>query len=262
MPNVMVLNAGGYPVSECDYPVIGWKNKLASADTKPPGTSALTDYMNTVKQSYNGGGFVEIATWEFLSLQTFSYWAMANFNKTESNTAVTVEFWTGSEWVEPTGFSGDPSVNETDFIFPFDELSASKVRLSIFRQSINAPDTEIGEFSCGDAITFPRPVSVGYEPKAWNSQDEVTNGRTQSDAIGRSTVISKGSREVVPINKIHYKWMNDNWSDFVREAQGYPIWLAWRPNQHPYQCIYGTWEATTATYQSALFSGLTITVRG
>lgn len=120
---------------------------------------------------------------------------------------------------------------------------------------------EVGEVYFGEAMLLPRNVSVGYQPGRWTSNNIVTMAKTEANQFGASTVRNRGTTERFRINFVSTDYMESTFKDFISDAEGLPIFFLWNKNNNN-QAVFGQWEAGNPTYESSLFSSISMTIRG
>lgn len=257
MANVIVLQNDTSPATTAvvKTPKLAWQNALTGATSAPANSTALYDNMTSVL--YTAGAATTTLDFTLSSSQSISCCGVAGAQFGTFATVVEFYTWDGAAWVKQAELSGMRD-NQPVFL-AFDSVTTSQVR---FRFLSNATGLTIGELFAGVSLDFPKPISVGYRPGRWNNKDKVSNNDTQANAFGRSTVIQRGTEEKVSIPNIPYQWMDDNWADFIRDAQGYPIWFAWDPVDFPADVIYGRWKANAPSFTSSLYSEISLTIKG
>ena len=120
---------------------------------------------------------------------------------------------------------------------------------------------EVGEIYAGESMVLPRNVSVGYKPGRWDFDDELSFSRTENNQFGPSSIKAQGSTERFQLNFVPTSFMESDYSDFVRDAKGKPIFFLWNKDNSSH-AIYGHWSHTAPTFTSSLFSSINIEVKG
>lgn len=257
LANTIILqnDASGTAAATQKTPKLAWLSLLPDATTKPASSSALYDYMNTVK--YTAGSATTDLDFTFSSAQDVSYCAVAGANFADKTCTFEFYTWDGVAWVKQADQSG--MRNGQPVFLTFDSVSTSQVR---FRFICGSSGMDIGELAAGVTIDFPRPVSVGYTPGRWNNRDQVTSNDTQSNNIGKSTTVTKGTEERVSIRNITYQWMDSNWTTFKRDGIGYPVWFSWNPTDNPTNVVYGRIITDDSRFTSSLYADVRFSIRG
>lgn len=257
MSNVIVLqnDESAATTAVTKTPRLAWQNALVGASSAPASSGALYDNITSVL--YTAGSATETLDFTLSSSQSITCCGVAGAQFGQFATTFEFYTWNGSTWVKQAELSG--MRNNQPVFLSFDSVTTAQVR---FKFISNTTGLTIGELFTGSSLEFPKPVSVGYRPGKWASKDKVSNNDTQANAFGRSTVIQRGTEERVSIPNITYQWMNANWADFVRDAQGYPVWFSWDSVSFPTDVIYGRWEANAPSFRSSLYSEISLTIKG
>lgn len=140
----------------------------------------------------------------------------------------------------------------------FESVVTNKVR---FRFITTSP-LKVGQLGFGNALRFPVPPSIGYQPARWSNNNQVNIGRAENNTLSGNTVIKRGSTESVKFDKLEAQWLDDNFID-VLEYSGVPVWFSGDQKFNPNNVIYGNWESSTKpSYESAFRSSLSFKFNG
>jgi len=254
--NILFLNDGsGVSVSNDVATYIMYKNIMPEATVLEGGDIAPL-YDNLTNIFYTGAmGITEIEL-QFSSLKTINTVAGANLY----SAGVTISFYLwdadlSEYYLVVTATNGR---DNQPVMVVFENQISVKAKIEITA----AAAFQIGEIAFGQCLKMPVSPSVGYTPARWNTKDEITHHTTQSNSNGRSTINTKGNEEVLPFKLIPHEWLRVEWSKFIDEAKGLPVWVGWNQEMYPNECIYGTWSHDVASYNSPLYGGFTLTVKG
>jgi hypothetical protein len=140
----------------------------------------------------------------------------------------------------------------------FDTKLTNRIK---FRFTTTSP-VSIGELGVGNALRFPVPPSIGYQPARWSNNNVVNIGRTENNTLSSSTVLNRGSSESVKFDKIEADWIDDNFID-VLDYKGLPVWFVGDQKFKPNSVVFGNWESSTRpSYESAFRSSISLNISG
>ena len=256
--NILFLNAGGGVSINADVATYIMYKNLMPLCTVLEGGDIAPLHDNLTNIFYTGPSGVTDIELQLPSAQTINCFAVAGANLLSAATSISFYLWdadTSAYYLVVTATSGR---DNQPVMVVFENQISTKIKITI----TSAAAFQIGEMAFGQCLKMPASPSVGLQPARWNTEDEITHHATQSNYNGRSTINTRGNKEVLPFNLIPHEWMRTTWATFIDEAKGLPIWVGWNQDLYPNECIYGSWEQDTAGYSSPLFAKFTLTVKG
>jgi hypothetical protein len=256
--NILFLSEGGGVSTSNDVATyIMYKNIMPEATVLEGGDIAPL-YDNLTNIFYKGdAGLTEIEL-QLPSVKSINCFAVAGSNLKSAGVSISFYLWDAdlSEYyLVVTATNGR---DNQPIMVVFETQVSVKAKIEITAASA----FEIGEMAFGQCLKMPVSPSVGYTPARWNTKDEITHHTTQTNSNGRSTINVRGNEEVLPFKLIPHEWIRVEWSKFIDEAKGLPVWVGWNQEMYPSECIYGTWSQDVASYNSPLYGGFTLTVKG
>lgn len=263
MSTLYVIPAGLVGQLEKD-PKLAYKNAAknafnvtASHDTSS--LDALTDDMTTLKwrPAVSGTSYVQFESSLFSgsgsALEPFDYIGVTGVNWNKAGATLSVYDNNDTLIAQASGFRDNQPVFAV-----FAERTATALK---FEFTCDNDTLEVGEIYYGSTFEFPRNVKVGYQPARWNSNDLVTNSRTEANQFSNSTIRKRGSTEQFNIDFVPLEFMDNQYRTFINEAQGLPVFFLWNQNEKE-QAVYGAWEASTPRFTSSFYSQIQLTIRG
>lgn len=236
-------------------PRLGYKNLASTASTITASHDAANvgfvyDGMTTMKWK---PAVLESSIQFDGTFTNTDYVAIAGANFGTAGCSITIKDSGGLTLGSASGLRDNQPVF---FILPKTNYTTIEIEFSC-----TAITLEVGEIYFGESMTFPRNVSVGYKPGRWSSNDLVTVGRTEANQFSGSTVRARGTTESFSINFVPITFMDGDYSTFMRDARGIPIFFLWTKDNST-QGIFGNWTASAPTFTSSLFSTINITING
>jgi hypothetical protein len=173
------------------------------------------------------------ATWEidYGEIKAIDYVGIAAHEFDVNGNTVALQVWNGSAWVSIASTS--PTDN-SPLVFIFDELTVSKVRLSITGGA--AP--RVGVIYTGTALVMERAIYDGHSPINLSSVTGYTTNISESGQwLGRS-VKSQGMATSYQWSNLTAVWYREYFQPFVLSAKTQPFFIAWRPETFPDETAY------------------------
>lgn len=256
--NILFLNvSGGVSITADVATYIMYKNLMPSATVLQGGDIApLHDNLTNI--FYSGDAGLTTIELQLPTVSTINCFAVAGANLASSATIISLYLWdadTSAYYLVVTAQNGR---DNQPIMVVFENQLSVKAKIEITAASV----FQIGEIAFGECLKMPCSPSVGFVPARWNTEDEITGHVTQSNSVGRSTINTKGNKEVLPFKLIPHEWMRSVWANFIDEAKGIPVWVGWNQEMYGNECVYGHWEQDTASYTSPLFASFNLTVKG
>lgn len=120
---------------------------------------------------------------------------------------------------------------------------------------------EVGEIYFGESTLLPRNVSIGYSPGRWTTNDEISFNTTEANQFGPSTIKARGTTEKFSIKFVPISYMDTTFKAFFDGAKGLPVFFLWNKDNIAHT-MFGNWDISNPTYESSLFSSISMTIRG
>lgn len=120
---------------------------------------------------------------------------------------------------------------------------------------------EVGEIYIGETMQFPWNVSIGYRPGRWTFNDKITWSRTESNQFGGSIIRARGTSETFSIKFIPISFMDTDYKRFIKDARGKAVFFLWDKDK-PHEAVYGHWDARDPSFNSSLYSSISLTIKG
>jgi hypothetical protein len=256
--NILFLSTSGGVSSTADIATFIMHKNLMPLATVLEGGDIAALHDNLTNIFYTGDSGVTNIELQLPSAQTINCFAVAGANLQTAAMSISLYLWDADESEYYLVITATSGRDNQPVMVVFENQISSKAKIVITA----AGDFQVGEIAFGQCLKMPCSPSVGFVPARWNTEDEITHHTTQSNYNGRSTINTRGNKEVLPFRLIPHEWIRTNWTAFIDEAKGLPVWVGWNQEAYPAECIYGTWEQDTASYSSPLFGGFTLTIKG
>lgn len=249
--------SGGVSISADVATYIMYENLMPSATVLAGGDIApLHDRLTNI--FYSGASGVTTIELQLPSVSTINCFAVAGANLQSSATSISFYLWDADLAAYYLVVTAQNGRDNQPIMVVFENQLSVKAKIEITAASA----FEIGEIAFGECLKMPCSPSVGFTPARWNTEDEITHHTTQANSVGRSTINTRGNKEVLPFKLVPHEWIRQEWAPFIDKAKGLPVWVGWNQDLYAAECIYGPWEQDTASYTSPLFGSLTLTVKG
>jgi hypothetical protein len=239
--------------------VLAYRNALENAFVS--GGAALANYPLTdaFDHSYNteyapAGSTQSIILFEFSGAKTINYFAVISKNAQESGVSFTVDVLVASTGIYETVAGFGSMTNGVPSMTYFGNYSALAVRVTI---DYTATPYIMSMF-CGEAIVFPRTLSIGAQPGHLSNIDEVEIFYADEGLnIAPSRRLSRGYQLKGAINYVKMSTIEQFWREYSDHVKGVKtIFLMWN-DKLPEQVIYGVQipdRLTKPAYKTSLFS--------
>lgn len=256
--NILFLDTGSFTSQGGDSSTYIMYDNLLKDATVLQGGDVAPLYDNLTNIFYNLPVGTSEIEFEFNEAKTINCFALANCNLADANNSMLFYLWDAdlSEYYLIVNIQGGR--NQQPVMVTFENQISLKAKVVISNSAV----LQIGELSIGEALKMPVCPAVGYEPARWSSEDTITLQNTEDNNIGRSTILKRGNREVLPFELVPHTFMREVWANFIDNAKGLPIWISWNQENFPTECIYGMWSQNKPRYVSPLFSSIQLTVIG
>lgn len=247
--------------------VLAYRNALEGAAYT--GGPALENYplLGAFDHSYNKEYAPEdpnqaVLTFFFSTPKTINYFAVISKNAQESGVSFTVEVLSATTGIyeEVAGFgsmtNGVPSMSY------FGNYSALAVRVTLDYTST----PYIMSMFCGEAIVFPRTLSLGAQPGHLSNIDEVEIFYADEGLnIAPSRRLARGYQLKGSINYVKMTTVEQFWREYSNHVKDVKtLFLMWN-DKLPEQVIYGVQipdRLTKPAYKTSLFSQIEFDVVG
>lgn len=236
---------------------LAWVNKaitefsILTVTSDEDGKVYLKDGLTT--NSWKPGTLSSTVTFTTAGIGDVNYIGITGVNWESANASIAID-----ENGTPIASASGLRDNQPLFIvFPAITF-ASKTFNFVFTSSTNL---EVGEIAYGETLRLPRNVSVGYGPGRWDTNDEVSVSRTESNQFGRATVRKRGTSETFTVSAVDIDWMETNYSAFIRDAIGLPVFFAWSDKSANYG-TYGHWKSRKPTFETSFTSSFSLDIDG
>ena len=96
----------------------------------------------------------------------------------------------------------------------------------------------IGVVYMGLALRMKRRIYGGHSPASLSRQTDILPQRSVNGAFLGRSVIRRGITTTYAFNNLPADWYRENFDPFVQSALERPFFVAWRPDDHPEDCVY------------------------
>src|SRR5690625_3349132 len=101
------------------------------------------------------------------------------------------------------------------------------------------PESYIDLDYLGRALRMKRHIYRGHTPANLSRQTDILPQRSVNGAFLGRSVIRRGIATTYAFNNLPADWYRENFDPFVQSALERPFFVAWRPDDHPEERIYG-----------------------
>lgn len=171
---------------------------------------------------------------------------------------IKLQYWNGTAFVDCfaaiTPTDGGPQV------IPFTSQTSTQWRIVVTCTAVFS----LAVAAFGARLTMERGMYLGWTPpkfgRATQTIDSTSDG---GEFLGRS-VISKGVRSTLEINKFSDAWMRANWLAFVKHAELKPFFFLPNPTQYPADAVFAFTDGDIAAPSQSNYGHMSasIAIRG
>lgn len=266
MSNVLIVDQLAAASSQpCPTSILGFKSILPISSYTGENENILfplinaLDYRDNTKYSpaiTSGSVVIEFSQ---ASIQTIDYFAFAIHNSQDSGLTGQLEVDAGAGYVVVAEFSS--LINNRPFLKYFGTMQSSKQRLTLnFTSALF-----IGSINIGEAVTFDRAPSLGFQPGRTAPNDKVEQFNTEGNnfIVGRRLnrgFNSKGTFRFIKFNGEIDDWFVD-YQNHVLDSK--TLYFKW--NDQTDETIYGVQDPTTLskpTYVTSFHTDFSFNING
>lgn len=233
------LNGGG--TLDGDNPLIGYDN-LVTVDTIITDTAAagfpainMANPSTALKWIGVGGSpsadeHVTVTT-ETDNNQDVDYIAIARHNLGSEQIPVGVDYLdpgSPTNWTELIAPVILP--NDGPALFRFPPLAYAAIRLRL--QGTGAAP-QIAVVYCGKLLVLQRRIYVGHTPINYGRMTKVANGKSESGNFLGRIILNEMKQTSFSMKNLTPDWYREYLDPFVAQAQEFPFFFAWRPDDYP-----------------------------
>ena len=110
---------------------------------------------------------------------------------------------------------------------------------SSWRVQVEAgPEAYIGVVYLGRVLRMKRRIYGGHTPASLSRQTDILPQRSVNGAFLGRSVIRRGIATTYAFNNLPADWYREHFEPFVQSALERPLFVAWRPDDHPDECVY------------------------
>jgi len=176
--------------------------------------------------------------------QSISYCGVAGHDLGTQNATVTVERWTGSNWIDVI----DDTLVENDepLVFLFAAVATDQMRLRIVSADA-AP--RVGHVRFGAVTELPRKsLYAGTTPISESRQYQYDTLRANNGAFLGRSIVSTSLSFAISVSHISEEWRRTEWAEFRNYAntQDATFFYADRPESYPEDVAYA-WSNSALT---------------
>lgn len=273
---VFVVNNSGQVGSPTCRTILGYRNLLPNAiasgsgvsgqDPDHPLSMALDHSYNTEYSVSNASSAVIV--FSFSSLQPVDYFMLISKNAQESQLSVKVEAYIpeDGDYVELGGF-GSISDGVPVMIYFGDEFDPGFAASASIRITLTFTSKPyIMSMMCGKAVVFPRTMSLGFQPGATASMDEVRAFNADEGLnVVTSRRLRRGKQARGSINYVRMKMARQFWPEYMDHVlDSKPVCLMWN-DKEPTDVIYGIQNPdrlTKLSYKTNMFTQIDFDIIG
>lgn len=247
--------------------VLGYRNALESAI--PSGTNEDPNYplINAFDHSYNTE-YSPITTssvqvvFSFSGATSLNYFAVISKNAEESALSFNVEILNPATGLYEVATGFGSMTNGVPSMSYFGTKSALAVRVTMTYTS----KPYIMSMFCGNAIVFPRTLSLGAQPGHLSNIDEVEIFYADEGLnIAPSRRLARGYQLKGSINYVKMTTINEFWKEYSNHVKDIKtLFFMWN-DQKPTEVIYGVQvpdRLTKPSYKTSLFSQVDFDIVG
>lgn len=247
--------------------VLGYRNAIAEAI--PTGQNEDADYplIAAFDHAYNTEYSPSVPTsvtmtFSFSAVRTINYFAVISKNAQESALSFSIEILNPTTGLYEVVAGFGSMTNGVPSMAYFGDHSALAVRVTMMYSS----KPYIMTMFCGEAIVFPRPLSLGAQPGHLSNIDEVEIFYADEGLnIAPSRRLARGYQLKGTINYVKMTTIEQFWkeyADYVKDIK--TLFFMWN-DKLPNQVIYGVQvpdRLTKPSYKTSLFSQVDFDIVG
>lgn len=220
-------------------PLIGWHDLLHQ---NMAGVSDL-DGMQQRRNALNGltYNFWEVNTGlnqfavDLGSPQSVDYVGIAAHTLGSDGRRVQVQRSTnGTSWTRAHSEEWFAPSTDAPLMIYFPEQSYRHWRLLVEA----GPRAYVAVLYLGRVLRMKRRIYGGHTPASLSRQTDILPQRSVNGAFLGRSVIRRGIATTYAFNNLPADWYRENVDPFVQSALERPFFIAWRPDDHPEECIY------------------------
>src|SRR5690606_4706420 len=100
------------------------------------------------------------------------------------------------------------------------------------------PRAYVAGLYLGRGLRMKRRVCGGHSRASLSRQTDILPQRSVNGAFLGRSVIRRGIATTYAFNNWPADWYRENFDPFVQSALERPFFIAWRPDDHPDECVY------------------------
>lgn len=186
------------------------------------------------------------------------YFAFYGHDLHKHGGSIKLQYWNGTAFVDC--FSAVTPTDGTPRLIPFPSKTASSWRIVITCTSVFS----MAVASFGASLAMERGLYIGWTPPKYGRATELIDSTSDGgEFLGRS-IISKGVKSTLEVNRGSEAWMETNWLAFVRHAELKPFFFLPNPVTKPSDSVFA-WtdgDIPVATYTAKGFMSVSVPIRG
>lgn len=215
-------------------PLIGWHDLFHTGTVE--GIGSRRNALNGL--TYNfwevGTGLNQFAV-DLGSPQPVDYLGIAAHTLGSTGRRIYVQRSTdGSSWVTAHSETWFAPATDAPLMVYFPEQSYRYWRFLVE----GGPTAYIGVAYLGKALRMKRRIYGGHTPANLSRQTDILPQRSVNGAFLGRSVIRRGIATTYAFNNLPADWYRENFDPFVQSALERPFFVAWRPDDHPDECVY------------------------
>lgn len=215
-------------------PLIGWHDLLHTgsvADIDAPSDAPRRNALNGLTYNYwRLGTDMQTLEVSFGSSQPVDYVGIAAHTLGSTGRRVRVQRGTSNAHSE-TWFA---TSTDAPLMIYFPQASSSSWRVQVEA----GPEAYIGVVYLGRALRMKRRIYGGHTPASLSRQTDILPQRSVNGAFLGRSVIRRGIATTYAFNNLPADWYREHFEPFVQSALERPFFIAWRPDDHPEECVY------------------------
>ena len=222
-------------------PLIGWhdllhQNLSGVGGLDSPADAPRRNALNGLTYNYwrTGGGNLSFPV-DLGSPQEVDYVGIAAHTLGSTGRMVRVErSTTGTGWTNAHSEEWFSPSTDAPLMIYFPRQSFQHWRLRVQY----GDDAFIGAIHLGRALRMKRRIYGGHTPATLSRQTDILPQRSVNGAFLGRSVIRRGIASTYAFNNLPADWYRENFDPFVQSALERPFFVAWRPDDHPDECVY------------------------
>jgi len=238
---------GAYEASDLELARIGLDSKLATADTLE--SRRVSDDSDNEDPEYPVVNVTRRNTYETWRATTWSPKIVAswsapvdvNYLAIARHNIGSAGITDGSLWVTPTGGSLTKvadfgSDDDAPLLVPF---ASTEIEAAEIRFGTNAPSI-VAVVHLGEAVVMERPLRASMQPVWLSRQTTVETQTSEAGEVLGSVLVRRGGAVSPSWNNLSRSFYNATLEALARDLPANPFFLAWQPDEHPDEVLYGT----------------------